>query len=138
MSSVAAGGSVTPLPQPRATPSLRLGVEQEGTTLYLTLAGSFGWRSVGRVEAALERASASTRVVVDLRRLSVLDIAGLRTLLRANERAHTEAFDMFVVRPRGLVNRIFTLTRAGTELTMVDCAPGRDAEGPPGREPPLL
>ncbi|MDQ3675660.1 MAG: STAS domain-containing protein, partial [Actinomycetota bacterium] len=72
----------------------------------------------------LERVSdAYTRhVVFDLRELSSLDFAGLHTILRANERARSAAFDLVVVRPRGLANRVFTLTRAGEQLNMVDRA----------------
>lgn len=130
MSALATGQSASRLPRPRSHP-FGLGVRQDGTTLHLRLTGAFEWASVGRVEAALERVfEAPTRqVVFDLQELSFLDIAGLRTLLRANERARTEPFDVIVVRPPGLANRIFTLTRAGEELTMVDCAPGRDGAG---------
>ncbi len=104
--------------------ALALAVEQDGATLYLRLRGEFDRAGVGRVEAALERAAALTsRVVFDLRGLSFLDLAGLKTILRAEERSHSEPFDVVVVRPRGLINRIFTLTRAGERLTLVDKPP---------------
>lgn len=122
----AAGQLAAAGPRPRSGHPFRLGVEQDGGTLYLHLAGEFEWECVGRVEAALERVSKAhtRRVVFDLEALSFLDVAGLRMLLRAHERARTEPFDVIVVRPRGLVNRVFTLTRAGRELTMVDGVPG--------------
>ena len=99
-----------------------LAIEREGATLYVRLLGEFDRACVRRVEAVLDRISATftRRVVFDLRALSFLDLAGLKTILRANERARTEPFDVVVVRPRGSLNRIFTLTRAGERLTMVD------------------
>jgi len=45
------------------------------------------------------------------------------TILRANEWARTEPFEVVVVRPRGLVSRLFTLTRAGEQLTILDHIP---------------
>ena len=91
--------------------------------MYLRLMGEFDLAAVGRVENALDRvlqAPTTRRIVFDLRRLQFLDAAGLRTILRANERARAEAFELVVVRPRGTANRVFTLTRAGLELSMVD------------------
>jgi anti-anti-sigma factor len=59
-------------------------------------------------------------VVFDLRHLTFLDIAGLRTILGADAKGRAEEFEVVVVRPRGTVNRVFTLTRAGEQLSMVD------------------
>jgi anti-sigma B factor antagonist len=99
----------------------QLAVEEQGSTLFLRPRGEFDLAAVGRVENALGRVfGATSRVVVDLRRLTFLDSAGLRTILRANERARAGAFELVVVRPRGTANRVFTLTRVGEELTMVD------------------
>jgi anti-anti-sigma factor len=100
-----------------------LAVEDSGATLYLHLMGEFDLAAVGRVENALDRvfqAPTTRRIVFDLRRLIFMDAAGLRTILRANERARAGAFELVVVRPRGTANRVFTLTRAGLELSMVD------------------
>ena len=131
MSFSVAGEPAPPRPRPRSGQPFGLGVEQDGATLYLHLTGVFDWTCAGRVEAALEHVSEgpTRRVVFDLQGLRFLDLAGLRTLLMANERARTEPFDVIVVRPPGLVNRIFTLTRAGKELTMVDRVPGRNGAG---------
>jgi anti-sigma B factor antagonist len=91
--------------------------------LYLRVMGEFDLAAVGRVENALDRvfqAPTTRRIVVDLRRLTFMDAAGLQTILRANERARAGAVELVVVRPRGTANRVFTLTRAGLELSMVD------------------
>jgi anti-anti-sigma factor len=100
-----------------------LAIEDGGATSYLRLTGEFDLAAVSPVENALERvfqAPMIRRVVFDLRRVMFLDAAGLRTILRANERARTGAFELVVVKPRGSANRVFTLTRAGQELSMVD------------------
>ena len=100
-----------------------LTVEESGATSHLRLMGEFDRAAVGRVENALDRvfqAPTTRRVVFDLRRLIFLDAAGLRTILRANERARARDFELVVARPRGTADRIFTLTRAGQELSMVD------------------
>ena len=99
-----------------------LRVAELGSTVQLHMTGDFDLAGVGRVEAALERVADehTRRVVFDLTNLSFLDSAGLHTILRANERARSAAFDVVVVRPRGLANRVFTLTRAGQGLKLVD------------------
>jgi anti-anti-sigma factor len=102
---------------------LTLTVSEAGATLRLRLTGEFDLSGVGAVESALDcmdQAPAPGRVIFDLRDLRFLDAAGLRTILRAAARGRAEAFEVVVVRPRGTANRVFTLTRAGEELTMVD------------------
>jgi anti-sigma B factor antagonist len=104
----------------------QLAVEEQGCTVVLRPLGEFDLAAVGRVENALGRAfevPATSRVVFDLRRLTFLDSSGLRTILRANERARAGALELVVVRPRGTANRVFTLTRVGEELRMVDDEP---------------
>ena len=101
----------------------QLAVEERESTFFLRLMGEFDLAAVGRVEDALDhvfQVPATSRVVFDLRSLTFLDVAGLRTILRANEGARAGAFELVVVKPLGPANRVFTLTRAGEELTMVD------------------
>jgi anti-anti-sigma factor len=98
-------------------------LEVSGATSYLRLSGEFDLVGVGRVENALDRAfqaPSTRRIVFDLCRLSFMDAAGLSTILRADQRARGAAVELVVVRPRGLANRVFTLTGAGAELSMVD------------------
>jgi anti-anti-sigma factor len=110
----------------RAMPDVghfQLTVEESGATSCLRPVGELDLAAVGRVENALDRvfqAPTTRRVVFDLRRLTFLDAAGLRTILRANDRARALAFELVVVRPPGTANRVFTLTRAGEQLNLVD------------------
>jgi anti-anti-sigma factor len=102
---------------------LNLTVEESHSTVRLHLAGDFDLAGVGAVEHALARllrAPARRRVVFDLRGLTFLDLAGLRTILRTDMRGRADAFEVVVVRPRGTANRVFTLTRAGERLSIVD------------------
>jgi anti-sigma B factor antagonist len=100
----------------------KLAAERDGTTLCLTLTGDFDRAGIGQVERALEEARALPldHVILDLSGLTFLDLAGLRTILSVDRRAQAEAFGVTVVRPRGLANRVFTLTRAGETLSMTD------------------
>lgn len=102
-----------------------IGIEEEGSTLRLRLIGELDWACIGDVEAALAGIPAGRikRVIFDLQKLDFMDSAGLRTILRANDRARAEPFDMVVVPPHGLAKRVFTLTRAGEQLTLVDPVP---------------
>jgi len=104
---------------------LILAVEESDSTLRLRLTGDFDVAGVGAVENALDRvcrAPPPSRVVFDLRGLAFLDVAGLRTILRADARGRAEAFQVVLLRPRGTANRVFTLTRAGARLSIIDDA----------------
>lgn len=94
----------------------------DGSTLLLSLAGEFDWAVTGHVEGALESACEIPieHVVFDLSALTFIDITGLKVILKTHERAPEQGFDVTVVRPRGLANRIFTLTRAAETLEIVD------------------
>jgi anti-anti-sigma factor len=104
------------------TSSLLLAIEESESTLRLRIAGEFDRAGVRAVEKALQvrRIPAPSRVVFDLRALAFLDLAGLRMILRTDAQARLEAFEVVVVRPRSTANRVFTLTRAGERLTIVD------------------
>jgi anti-anti-sigma factor len=107
----------------RSEGHFQLTVKESGARSHLRLVGEFDRAAVGRVEQALEhvfRAPPTKQVVIDLSLLTFLDTAGLLTLLRAHDRARACAFELVVARPRGLANRVFTLTRAGEALSMVD------------------
>lgn len=102
---------------------LLVALEVSDSTLSLRLTGDFDGAGVGAVEQALDRLGedpAPLRVVFDLRGLAFLGLAGLRTILRTDAQGQAEGFEVVVVRPRGTANRIFTLTRAGERLSIID------------------
>jgi anti-anti-sigma factor len=101
----------------------QLTVDESAARSHLRLVGEFDRTAVGQVERALEhvfRAPPTQQVVIDLRLLTFVDTAGMLALLRAHDRARARIFELVVVRPRGIANRVFTLTRAGEALSMVD------------------
>jgi anti-anti-sigma factor len=107
---------------PIASP-LTLAVEESDSTLSLRLVGDFDRAGVGAVENALHRvrhAPPPRRIVFDLRGLAFLYLAGLRTILRTDARGRAQAFEVLLIRPRGTASRIFTLTRAGERLSIID------------------
>lgn len=99
-----------------------LGTRWDGTKLWVSLTGEFDRAAVGEVERALERAwnALTDEVVLDLRNVSFLDVAGLKLLLRARQAAGDRHLSMAIFRPRGHASRIFTLTRTGEMLGLVD------------------
>ncbi len=99
-----------------------LATRKAGATLFLSLAGEFDWAATVGVEGALADAAdlPLDQVVFDLSDLTFIDITALKVILKTQERAAASGFQMTVVRPRGLANRIFTLTRAAETLEMVD------------------
>jgi anti-anti-sigma factor len=104
--------------------NFRLVVEDAGCVSHMRVAGDFDLAAVGPTENTLDRvfeAPVPELVVLDLRRVTFLDAGGLRTVLRANDRARANAVDLVVVRPRGRASRIFTLTHAWQRLKMVEC-----------------
>ena len=100
----------------------RVEVQRIGSTLFLALVGEFDCSVTDDVAVALEDASdvPVEHVVFDLSGLTFIDITALKVILRAHEQAPTRGYDVTVVRPRGLANRIFTLTRAAETLEIVD------------------
>lgn len=112
----------------------QLSLKESGEMSHLRLVGELDRAAAGRVERVLDhvfRAPPAKQVVIDLRLLTFLDTWGLLTLLRAHERARACALELVVARPRGIANRVFTLTRAGEVLSMVD-APETLASTPSG------
>ena len=119
MSEVAVAQSAAPLAHPGM---LRMTIEDSASTLVLRMAGDLELDGIGRVMAALDRldVAQTTELVLDLRELAFLDLAGLTTILRANDYCKSHHIAVTVIKPRGLASRVFTLTRARLELHLVD------------------
>jgi len=103
-------------------PYFTLEARRRGGTLCLSLEGDLDWPVVGELWEALDlqRQAPTDHLVLDLSAIDFLDAAGLRALLAANRRGRETGCDVTVVRPKGLASRVFTLTRAGSELSLVD------------------
>jgi anti-anti-sigma factor len=128
--------------------ALSLAVEETDSVLLLRLAGDFDLAGIGRVMAALDRIDVerTTSLVFDLQHVAFLDLAGLRTILRAADHCREHDIQVKVITPRGLASRVFTLTSAHRQLNLVypnepaKAVPTPGALGVAGRsmpEPPL-
>jgi anti-anti-sigma factor len=104
----------------RAPFSLR--AQQQAGLAYLRISGDFERASANRVQSVLAtvRGESVGRVVFDLSGVTFLDSAALMTILRTDYRGRQEGFDVVVVRPPPLAARVFTLSRAGDQLTLVN------------------
>ena len=114
---------LTPSTAPRAQPgTLRLTIENTASTLVLRIAGDLDLAGVGQLMAALDRLDVAhtAELVLDLREVAFLDLAGLTTVLRANDYCKSHHIAVTVIKPRGSASRVFTLTRARLELHLVD------------------
>lgn len=105
----------------RATP-LTLTVEREDSGVCLRIAGDLDLATLGQVMAAMDRidVNRTSRLVVDLREVDFLDIAGLKAILRCNDQCRRHGIPVTVVKPQGYASRVFTLTRVNRELDLVD------------------
>lgn len=99
-----------------------LTVEDSDSTLLVRVTGDLDLATVGQVRTALDRLDIerTTLLVLDLQELAFLDLAGLRTILRANQHCKNHQVRFAVIKPRGLASRIFTLTSVHRELDLVD------------------
>ena len=118
------GGQCAPASAPPEHVQVR--VEQHATVAFVRIAGELDLEAVETVEAALEHAidGVTDHVVFDLRKISFMDLSGLRVLLKTDARARRESFAVHVVPPPPPVARIFTLTKAGGRLAMLRDEPG--------------
>jgi anti-anti-sigma factor len=101
---------------------LALTIEHYDSTMFVRVGGDLDLATVGQVTTALDELEieTDTLLVVDLQELGFLDLAGLRTILRASEHCKRHKIRFAVIRPRGLASRIFTLTSVHRELDLVD------------------
>ena len=59
-------------------------------------------------------------MVLDLRGVDFLDLAGLKAILRSVDYCTEHGVQVTVVKPRGFASRVFTLTRVHLDLDLVD------------------
>lgn len=85
------------------------------------LSGELDVATSPRLERTLEGAQQRARmVVVDLRQVAFADSSALHALVQANTRARRQGSRLVVLRGPPHVDRIFTLSRVGDALEIVD------------------
>ena len=92
----------------------------EGETALITVGGELDLASGSELEAALERVTPSTRVVViDLRGLEFMDSTGLSIIVRAHQRLAEDGCELCLVRGTPQVQRLLDLTGVAERLRLV-------------------
>jgi anti-anti-sigma factor len=101
---------------------LRIESEERGEGARIALFGRLTAPMVDDVEAELANVEERglKHVVLDLRGLTSIDEAGVRTVLAADARSRQDGFNFAVVRGPTQVHRVFVLTPLGRHLVMVD------------------
>jgi anti-anti-sigma factor len=99
-----------------------LKTQRQDGLVYLRIGGDFERASARRVQTVLAAVGGESvgRVVLDLSGVTFMDSAALRTILGADSRGRQEGFEVVVVRPPPLAARVFTLTRVGEHLTLLN------------------
>lgn len=101
---------------------LRIESEEQGEGARVALFGRLAASEVQDVEAELLNVEGRglKHVVLDLRGLTSIDEAGVRTVIAADARSRQDGFNFAVVRAPSQVQRVFVLTPLGKHLVMVD------------------
>ena len=101
---------------------LRIGVREHAGTLVLHLEGELDLSSARYLEGAIQRAqeAGSPVVVIDTERLWFIDMAGLRVLIAARERAEQEGQSLLLTNVHAPLRRVLTLGRAAELLPEVN------------------
>ena len=101
---------------------LMLTVEDSTETVVLRMAGDLDLGGVGQVMYAVDRLDVdrTSLLVLDLENVTFLDLAALKTIMRANDHCKDHGIHATVIAPRGLASRVFTLTRAHRDLDLVE------------------
>ncbi len=93
-------------------------------TALVALRGELDLLSVSKVAEVLDglepEAGDLRHVVLDLRGLSFIDVPGLKELLRQNEFARSNRYNLAVVRGSAAIQRVLELTGVEDMLVLVD------------------
>ena len=96
----------------------RVTIRREGRAAVLALAGELDLASLPRLEDAIDSAleSGAEILVLDLAALAFMDVAGLRSVLRGEQRVRAARKRLVLAAPPPGVRRLFALT--GQEETL--------------------
>lgn len=103
-----------------AIPVFGIDVSHQGATATVTLVGDLDVGTVPSLSAHLGTLGSRPdldHVVVDLRLLKLLDVTGLRELLRSDARARSAGQSFSLVRGTGIVDRVLQLTGTDSRFT---------------------
>ncbi len=101
-------------------PGLDHSLDQRGETAIVRLVGELDRVIAPELTAVLERAAESaSRLVVDLREISFMDVGGLQVILEAQAVASGADHDLDLVPGPPAVQRVFELTDTEARLRFV-------------------
>ncbi len=100
---------------------LTVAVHENERSTVLSLDGELDLASAVHLDAVLSRvASATGQIVIDLERLRFIDVAGLRALLAASERAEREGRRLALINVGPPVQRLLALAQATDLLPVLE------------------
>jgi anti-anti-sigma factor len=111
-------------PEISAEEQLAIEARRHRRTALVALRGELDLLTVSKVAEVLDglelTADGVRHVVLDLRGLTFMDIAGLRELIKQNEFARSNHHNLAVVRGTDAINRLLELTGVQDQLVLVD------------------
>ena len=103
---------------------LTVEVRRHRRTALVTLSGELDLVTISQVADTVEALDPTgdgvRHIVLDLRDLTFMDLAGLRELLRQNDDARTNHHNLAFVRGPAAIDRVLTLTNTAELLVLVD------------------
>jgi anti-sigma B factor antagonist len=113
--------------------ALRMRSFSDGDTHVIALAGELDLATVGAVERELRRAETTSALVVaiDLRRLTFIDVIGVRLVVEAQRRASDGSHRLILVRGGATIQRVFEICGLADALRFVDALPSDEVAGRP-------
>jgi anti-anti-sigma factor len=113
--------AINAAPEPPSLPDrggLDVTTERQGTDGRVILAGELDLAGADALQQAIDelRNAEVSRIVVDLQALEFMDSTGLRTLIQAHVRSEEDGRELWLIRGRESVQRVFELTRTDEVL----------------------
>jgi anti-anti-sigma factor len=104
------------------TSDFRVTVRAEGDATVMVLDGELDLASFPKFEHAIDRAleSVPRLLVLDLGELEFMDVAGLRSVVRSDQRLRGVGGRLVVAAPGRAVRRLLALTRHEDDLEVAD------------------
>ena len=104
-----------------STDCFEIRVQPDRETVYVEPAGELDLASVPELREAVHELTdvGIEQVVIDLRRLTFIDVVGLRLLLRLDADARRDGWRLFLIPGPTSVQRIFALTATRERLPFI-------------------
>jgi anti-anti-sigma factor len=98
---------------------VRFEVVQAGPEEPVRLVGELDLSTVPEFYERISELANGGRLVLDLSGITFLDSSGLRALLQLSQQSKEDGFELALIRPSEVVERLLDLTGAGPQLPLV-------------------